>query len=188
MRFTGIRRPEEFRVVTRAHVIAWRDELAQRGLGGSTVRHRLSALAALFEYLCDKNAVAHNPAKGVERPKSESGEGKTPAIADHQARCSRPRRTTRFAASATAPYKTWRRSRPWGRTPHGCHRRIGPTLGNRLSVRKPCELGMSLCGPIQSAYFRSLSSHSDKYEYVGKQKYKFGRKEQRPLTQQSIWH
>jgi integrase/recombinase XerD len=40
----------------------------------------------LFEYLCDKNAVTHNPVKGVERPKTESGEGKTPAIGDHQAR------------------------------------------------------------------------------------------------------
>ena len=30
MRFTGIERPEEFRTVTRAHVIAWRDELAGR--------------------------------------------------------------------------------------------------------------------------------------------------------------
>lgn len=27
MRFTGIQRPEEFRTVTRAHVIAWRDDL-----------------------------------------------------------------------------------------------------------------------------------------------------------------
>jgi len=86
MRFVGIRRPEEFRIVTRAHIIAWRDELAQRGLGGGTIRHRLASLASLFEYLCDKNAVTHNPAKGVERPKTESGEGKTPAIADHQAR------------------------------------------------------------------------------------------------------
>jgi len=86
MRFTGIRRPEEFRIVTRAHIIAWRDELARRGLGGSTIRHRLASLASLFEYLCDKNAVTHNPVKGVERPKTESGEGKTPAIADHQAR------------------------------------------------------------------------------------------------------
>jgi hypothetical protein len=86
MRFTGIRRPEEFRIVTRAHIIAWRDELAQRGLGGSTIRHRLASLASLFEYLCDKNAVTHNPVKGVERPKTESGEGKTPAIADHQER------------------------------------------------------------------------------------------------------
>jgi integrase/recombinase XerD len=86
MAFTGIARPEEFRTVTRAHIIAWRDELARRGLGGGTVRHRLSSLASLFEYLCDQNAVTHNPVKGVARPKTESAEGKTPAIGDHQAR------------------------------------------------------------------------------------------------------
>jgi site-specific recombinase XerD len=86
MRFTGIARPEEFRTVTRAHIIAWRDELTGRGLGGSTIRHRLASLASLFEYLCEKNAVTHNPVKGVERPKTESGEGKTPAIGDYQAR------------------------------------------------------------------------------------------------------
>src|SRR5665213_3777650 len=45
MRFTGIARPEEFRTVTRAHIIAWRDDLARRtgragaALGGATVRH-----------------------------------------------------------------------------------------------------------------------------------------------------
>ena len=54
MRFTGIARPEEFRTVTRAHVIAWRDELVRRGLGGSTIRHRLASLASLFQYLCDE--------------------------------------------------------------------------------------------------------------------------------------
>ena len=86
MRFTGIVRPEEFRTVTRAHIIAWRDQLTGRGLGGSTIRHRLASLASLFEYLCEKNAVTHNPVKGVERPRTESGEGKTPAIGDHQAR------------------------------------------------------------------------------------------------------
>src|SRR5579863_3871217 len=86
MRFTGINRPEEFRTVTRAHVIAWRDDLAGRTLDGSTVRHRLAALSSLFEYLCEKNAVTHNPVKGVKRPRAESGEGKTPAIGDHQAR------------------------------------------------------------------------------------------------------
>ena len=58
----------------------------RRGLGGSTIRHRLASLASLFEYLCEKNAVTHNPVKGVERPKTESGEGKTPALGDHQAR------------------------------------------------------------------------------------------------------
>ena len=86
MLFTGIARPEEFRTVTRAHIIAWRDQLTGRGLGGSTIRHRLASLASLFEYLCEKNAVTHNPVKGVERPKTESGEGKTPTIGDHQAR------------------------------------------------------------------------------------------------------
>ena len=86
MRFTGIGRPEEFRTVTRAHVIAWRDDLVRRELGGSTVRHRLAALSSLFEYLCEKNAVTHNPVKGVKRPRAESGEGKTPALGDHQAR------------------------------------------------------------------------------------------------------
>jgi integrase/recombinase XerD len=86
MRFTGIVRPEEFRTVTRAHVIAWRDDLARRGLGGATIRHRHAALSSLFEYLCEKNAVTHNPVKGVKRPRAESGEGKTPALGDHQAR------------------------------------------------------------------------------------------------------
>jgi site-specific recombinase XerD len=86
MQFTGIARPEEFRTVTRAHVIAWRDDLAARELGGATVRHRLAAVSSLFEYLCDRNAVTHNPVKGVKRPKAESGEGKTPALGDHQAR------------------------------------------------------------------------------------------------------
>jgi integrase/recombinase XerD len=85
-RFTGILRHEEFRIVTRAHIIAWRDELARRGLGGPTIWHRLASLASLFEHLCDRNAVTHNPVKGVERPKAESGEGKTPALGDHQAR------------------------------------------------------------------------------------------------------
>jgi site-specific recombinase XerC len=84
--FTGIVRPEEFRIVTRAHIIKWRDELVRRGLGGATIRHWLASLASLFEYLCEKNAVTHNPVKGVERPRTESGEGKTPAIGDHQAR------------------------------------------------------------------------------------------------------
>jgi integrase/recombinase XerD len=86
MRFTGIVRPEEFRTVTRAHVIAWRDDLARRTLDGSTVRNRLAALSSLFEYLCNKNAVSHNPVKGVKRPRAETSEGKTPALGDHQAR------------------------------------------------------------------------------------------------------
>jgi integrase/recombinase XerD len=95
MRFTGIARPEEFRIVTRAHIIEWRKDLERREIGrladkrnptGATIRHRLAALSSLFEYLCEKNAVTHNPVKGVKRPRAETGEGKTPALGDHQAR------------------------------------------------------------------------------------------------------
>ncbi len=84
--FTGIKKPEEFRAVNRAHIIAWRDELVSRTLSSMTIRHRLAALSSLFEYLCEKNTVTHNPVKGVKRPAVESYEGKTPALGDHQAR------------------------------------------------------------------------------------------------------
>jgi len=84
--FVGIARPEEFRLVTRAHVLAWRIELESKSLSGATIRRKLAALASLFEYLCNQNAVTHNPVKGVKRPRVESQEGKTPALGDAQAR------------------------------------------------------------------------------------------------------
>ena len=86
MRFIGISAPEELRLVTRAHVLAWRKDLEHRRLNGSTVRRKLAAVSSLFEYLSDANAVTHNPVKGVRRPKVESYEGKTPALGDAQAR------------------------------------------------------------------------------------------------------
>jgi integrase/recombinase XerD len=92
MLFAGIDRPEKFRLVTRSHMIAWRDHLMERAtrngkkLGKVTVRHRLTALSALYNYLCDRNAVLHNPCKGVKRPTVIRNTGRTPAIADRQAR------------------------------------------------------------------------------------------------------
>ncbi len=87
MRFARISNPEVFRVVTRAHLIAWRKDLEGRGNEGSTIRRKLSAVSSLFEYLCERNAVVHNPVKGVKRPKvTNSGEGLTPALSDEQAR------------------------------------------------------------------------------------------------------
>ena len=86
MGFAGITRPEEFRIVTRAHVLAWRAVLEERALSGATIRRKLAALSSLFEYLCEKNVVDFNPVKGAKRPKVDSNEGKTPALGDHQAR------------------------------------------------------------------------------------------------------
>jgi len=86
MTFVGIAATEELRLVTWAHILAWRKDLERRELAGSTVRRKLAALSSLFEYLSDANAVTHNPVKGVRRPKIESYEGKTPALGDAQAR------------------------------------------------------------------------------------------------------
>jgi integrase/recombinase XerD len=86
MAFVGITTPDELRLVTRAHVLAWRRDLERRELAGSTTRRKLAALSSLFEYLSEANAVTHNPVKGVRRPKVESYEGKTPALGDAQAR------------------------------------------------------------------------------------------------------
>ena len=86
MRFVGIERPEEFREVTRAHVIAWRDELLRRGQSPATLRRKLAALSSMFNYLCEKNAVDLNPTQGVQRMKEDTYEGKTPALSDDQAR------------------------------------------------------------------------------------------------------
>jgi site-specific recombinase XerD len=84
MRFVGIKRPEDFRTVARAHVIAWRKTLEKQKQAPATVRRKLSALSDL-DYLCQKNAVPDNPVHGVERPKEGANQGKTPAISDAQA-------------------------------------------------------------------------------------------------------
>lgn len=86
-RFIGLAGAEEFRIVTRAHVLAWRAQLEQRGLAGATIRRKLAALASLFDHLLENNAMAGgNPVHGVKRPRIESNEGKTPALGDHQAK------------------------------------------------------------------------------------------------------
>ncbi len=86
MIFTGIARPEEFRLVTRSHVIGWRKELEARELAPTTIRRKLSALSSLFDYLCERNAITHNPVKGVKRPTANNNEGSTPALGNDQAR------------------------------------------------------------------------------------------------------
>ncbi|KPX28236.1 Site-specific tyrosine integrase/recombinase [Pseudomonas coronafaciens pv. garcae] len=85
--FVGLASADEFRVVTRSHVLAWRAQLEHRGLAGTTIRRKLAALASLFDHLLESNAIAGgNPVHGVKRPRIESNEGKTPALGDHQAK------------------------------------------------------------------------------------------------------
>ena len=41
-------------------------------------------MLSLYAYLCDRNAMLHNPVLGVQRPHSMHREGVTPALGDHQ--------------------------------------------------------------------------------------------------------
>ena len=84
--FLGLKKPEDFRTITRAHVIAWRENLEYQELSPTTIRRKLSVLSSLYEYLCEKNAVAGNPVDGVKRPMANGNEGSTPAMSDEQVR------------------------------------------------------------------------------------------------------
>jgi integrase/recombinase XerD len=68
MTFTGIRTPTELRLITRAHVIAWRKDLYHRTLAPGSIRRKLSALSSLYAFLTDRNAVPTNPVKGIKGP------------------------------------------------------------------------------------------------------------------------
>src|SRR5216684_2065444 len=84
--FTGLREPAALRTVARSHVIACRKHLESRELSHASIRRKLSALSSLFDYLCQRNAVAGNPVDGVKRPMANNNEGSTPALGDAQAR------------------------------------------------------------------------------------------------------
>jgi integrase/recombinase XerD len=118
MCYAGITDPPAFRDVARAHVLAWRRNLELCALGGATIRRKLAALSSLFKSLCEANAIQGNPVDGAKRPKNESTEYKTLAIADHQARAAggarrvdaaraaRPRHPGHPALSRPAPRRT----------------------------------------------------------------------------------
>jgi integrase/recombinase XerD len=84
--FAGLTESSQVRTVTRAHVIAWRKDMEARKLSPASIRRKLSALSSLFDYLCERNAVAGNPVDGVKRPVANGNEGSTPALGDAQAR------------------------------------------------------------------------------------------------------
>lgn len=84
--YAGLRHYGELRSIVRAHIIDWRRDMERRDLEPATIRRKLSALSSLFDYLCERNAVAGNPVDGVKRPMANGNEGTTPALGDHQAR------------------------------------------------------------------------------------------------------
>ena len=85
-KFLGLDSSDELRDVNRAHIIAWRRYLSDRELAAATIRRKLASVSALYQYLCEKNAVLDNPVHGVSRPNEGSNEGNTPALGVEQVR------------------------------------------------------------------------------------------------------
>lgn len=54
MSFAGIRTPTELRLITRAHVIAWRKDLDARTLAPGSIRRKMSALSSTL----NRNAIS----------------------------------------------------------------------------------------------------------------------------------
>ena len=75
--YAGLGNYGELRSIARAHIIDWRRDMEQRGLEDATIRRKLSARSSLFNYLCDRNAVAGNPVDGVKRPMALSASCRT---------------------------------------------------------------------------------------------------------------
>ena len=84
--YAGLHDYGELRSIARAHIIDWRRDMERRELEPATIRRKLSSLSSLFDYLCERNAVAGNPVDGVKRPMANGNEGTTPALGDGQAR------------------------------------------------------------------------------------------------------
>src|SRR5580692_3105341 len=84
--FTGLLDYMRLRSVGRSHIISWRKDMERKGWLVANIRRKLSALSSLFDYLCERNAVAGNPVDGVKRPMANGNEGSTPALGARQAR------------------------------------------------------------------------------------------------------
>jgi site-specific recombinase XerD len=83
----GARSVEDLLEISRGHVLMWRAALEKAGLSAATRRRKLAALACLFDYLIEHDQRhTRNPVRGVKRPRTESHEGKTPALNSTQAK------------------------------------------------------------------------------------------------------
>ena len=83
----GVHSVEDLHEISRGHVLVWRANLENSGLSAATRRRKLAALASLFNYLIERDPrYTRNPVHGIRRPRTESYEGKTPALSNVQAK------------------------------------------------------------------------------------------------------
>lgn len=84
--FLKIETPEDFRLVTRKHVIEWINILKKSGLANESIARKISAVSSLFKYYCERSALKDNPCKNITRPRVESNIGKSDPISDIEAK------------------------------------------------------------------------------------------------------
>lgn len=86
MEFLGIRSTAELRAVSRAAVVAWRNDMLARQTKPRTIRRRLSALSSLFKHLVAHQAADTNPVREISRPRVNRRHGTTRAFSKKEAR------------------------------------------------------------------------------------------------------
>ena len=85
-KFLGIKKPEDYRRVTRKHVTEWIEHLKKQKLTNESIGRKVSAVSSLFKYYCERAALKDNPCTNIMRPKVESNIGKTDEISRDEAR------------------------------------------------------------------------------------------------------
>lgn len=68
LNFTDIKGPGELR---RFHMVAYRNYLESLELAPKTINRKLSSVSSYFDFLCEKNLMAHNVLKSIKRPRQE---------------------------------------------------------------------------------------------------------------------
>lgn len=84
--FHNLQSPEELHAINPSHLIAWREYLIQLGASPRTIRNRLAAVSSLFQHLCERQIVAHNPVAGIKRPKIDASRVEAVALSPEQVR------------------------------------------------------------------------------------------------------
>jgi site-specific recombinase XerD len=85
-KFLGIKKPEDYRKVSRRHVTEWINHLKDQKLANESIARKISAISSLFKFYCEQSALKDNPCKNITRPQVHSNIGKSDIISDHEAK------------------------------------------------------------------------------------------------------
>jgi len=85
-KFLGIKKPEDYRKVSRKHVTEWINHLKDQKLTNESIARKISAISSLFKFYCEQSALRDNPCKNITRPQVHSNIGKSDIISDSEAK------------------------------------------------------------------------------------------------------